>query len=1072
LIPGATNATYYALDHGEYYVVTTNSFGCSDKSNEIYIYMHGLPRAKIIAQRSYCALPGSTENLSLTAWYDSNYSYFWSDLPASASFSPNGSNAASGTIAMITLPGTLPYQHEFVLEVTDLTTGCMNYDTICVTFYETPPLSTNWQSGCEGVPYVLSATPADYSLYSYQWSHGDTAFTTVVTNSGFYSVTITDRKNGCSATGFAAMIFPKPDVSLFPLGCATIDCKASLDMYIPLPLTSTAWNNTYPLAYPLIEWYDQTSTLVGTGQTFPFNSPVAGNFELYVIVQNHFGCVDSAGVFCITVTCNDLGDLDFGDAPDAINPSCYPTLLINNGARHTIVPGVYLGNLVDPEPDGQPTLNADGDDLDILYPSSGDDEDGVILPPSIQPGQVLVAIVTASVPGYLDLWIDYNINCSWADPGDHVLATYPVNAGINDIEFTIPCDAEPGQTYARFRFRTDNLPISYDGAWPNGEVEDYTLFIEDIPCDEYDFGDAPEDLSMGLFYPTTLINNGARHLIVQGIHLGSLIDAEPDGQPTLLADGDDINNLADEDGVNFLTTLTQGQIATLNVIASVNGFLDAWIDYDQDGTWAGAGEHVFAIQPLNAGGNLLNFTVPTTAVPGNTYVRFRFRTTNFSINFDGLVFDGEVEDYLVHIEEFVQEDIFDFGDAPECAIAYLVPPVVGNFPTCTNNGPAGSFIRHAGNSEAYFGPSVDYETEGNANWCPTFSPNTYNMDECWLDGDAGLIMPRAYTIVGAIGSETIVPCADGPTKLWRTCKMAIWGANVDIHVTNNLQGGATAYVNLLVDWNQDGQWGGVSSCQGNLTAPEHALVNFPIPNGFSGPLSALSPPNFRIGPKSNYVWARFSVTESPVPANWTGAGLFNYGETEDYLLRVSPSFFWDYLELKDILIPAGFDTCYAAIDSIVVGGTGPFEVEDGGEVTLHAGYSIRMLPGTKVSHGGFMEARIITDDTYCANHRSLIVIEETDFEPFDGSESLVLDLEQLRIYPNPTTGLFSLEFTNQLAESETRVEIYGMLGELVEQRIVLGEKIISFDLSSKSRGIYILRVLSGDKLYMEKLIRQ
>jgi hypothetical protein len=63
------------------------------------------------------------------------------------------------------------------------------------------------------------------------------------------------------------------------------------------------------------------------------------------------------------------------------------------------VPGVYLGNLVDAEPDGQPTLNADGDDLDILYPSSGDDEDGVILPPSVQPGQTVVAIVTASVPG-------------------------------------------------------------------------------------------------------------------------------------------------------------------------------------------------------------------------------------------------------------------------------------------------------------------------------------------------------------------------------------------------------------------------------------------------------------------------------------------------------------------------------------------------------------------------------------------------------------------------------------------------------------------------------------------------
>jgi hypothetical protein len=765
-----------------------------------------------------------------------------------------------------------------------------------VTFYETPPLVTNWESGCEGVPYFLAATPNDPTQYNYQWSNGATTPTTVVSAAGFYSVTITNKSTGCSATTFAAMIFPKPDVSLFPLGCKTIDCKDSLDMYIPLPLTSTAWNNTYPLAYPVIEWYDASNTLVGTGQTFPFNSPVAGYYELHVVVQNNFGCVDSAGVFCITVTCNDLGDLDFGDAPDALNPTCYPTLLANNGARHNIVPGVYLGSLVDPEPDGQPNINADGDDIDLLYPSSGDDEDGVILPPGVQPGQTVVAIVTASVAGFLDAWIDYNMNCSWADAGDHVLASVPVNAGINDIIFEIPCGAASGQTYARFRFRTTPGPISYDGLVADGEVEDYTMFIEDIPCDE-----------------------------------------------------------------------------------------------------------------------------------------------------------------------------LDFGDAPECALAYLVPPVVGNFPTCTNNGPAGSFIRHAGNYEALFGEFVDYESEGNANWCPQFSPNTYNMDECWLDGDAGLIMPKAYTIVGAIGSETVVPCTDGPTKLWRTCKMGIWGANVDILVTNNLPAGATAYVNLLVDWNQDGQWGGVSPCQGNLAAPEHALVNFPVPNGYSGPLSALSPPNFRIGPKSNYVWARFSVTESPVAAGWTGIGLFNYGESEDYLLRVSPAIFWDYLELKDILIPSGFDTCFGAIDSIVVGGNGPFEVEEGGEVTLHAGHSIRMLPGTRVNTGGYMEARIITDDTYCMNHRSLLV--EDDESESEIAEEMLLKSSGFKVFPNPTTGVFILELLEPLDAEFIVVEIYSMLGERIVSSRLLGSTQYEFDLSEKPRGVYLVRVVNGDAVGIEKVIK-
>ena len=44
---------------------------------------------------------------------------------------------------------------------------------------------------------------------------------------------------------------------------------------------------------------------------------------------------------------------------------------------------------------------------------------------------------------------------------------------------------------------------------------------------EADFGDAPEP-----GYPTTLANNGARHVLVSGVFLGARIDFEPDGQPS------------------------------------------------------------------------------------------------------------------------------------------------------------------------------------------------------------------------------------------------------------------------------------------------------------------------------------------------------------------------------------------------------------------------------------------------------------------------------------------------------------------------------------------------------------
>ncbi len=81
-------------------------------------------------------------------------------------------------------------------------------------------------------------------------------------------------------------------------------------------------------------------------------------------------------------------DFDFGDAPSAAQSgfaSSYPTLFVNNGARHVIPNGgatLYLGAVApDAESDGQPNSTATGDDL-----AGTDDEDGVTLPPNFRGG--------------------------------------------------------------------------------------------------------------------------------------------------------------------------------------------------------------------------------------------------------------------------------------------------------------------------------------------------------------------------------------------------------------------------------------------------------------------------------------------------------------------------------------------------------------------------------------------------------------------------------------------------------------------------------------------------------------
>lgn len=383
---------------------------------------------------------------------------------------------------------------------------------------------------------------------------------------------------------------------------------------------------------------------------------------------------------------------DWGDAPDAQQPfSQYPTLAANNGAFHPIVPGLFLGNQVDAEFDGQPV------DLD------GVDEDGVTFTSPVAPGMTNATVqVVASQPGFLDAWIDFNGDTSWAGPGEQIFFSTFLTAGVNNLTFAVPATALPGlQTWSRFRFSPQG-GLAFWGGAPDGEVEDHQLFIDDL-----DLGDAPDQP-----YPTLLGSNGAAHVIgMQPMYfMGATVDPEPDGQPTPIADGDDIDGNNDDDGVNLLTPLIPGQAAQVDILLPIapGGFLDAWIDFDGDGTWSQPNEQIFASQPLAPGLTSLTFNVPASAVPGQTFARFRMSSYG-GLSYTGLATDGEVEDYMYFIEETL-----DFGDAPD-----------GPYQTLLINDGA----RHAQPSALFLGNSVDAEIDGQPTANADGDDNDGNDDE-------------------------------------------------------------------------------------------------------------------------------------------------------------------------------------------------------------------------------------------------------------------------------------------------------------------------------------------------------
>jgi hypothetical protein len=185
----------------------------------------------------------------------------------------------------------------------------------------------------------------------------------------------------------------------------------------------------------------------------------------------------------------------------------------------------------------------------------------------------------------------------------------------------------------------------------NVDLNDFLLlnnnFNNVLFTPDMDYGDAPETAS----FPTTLANDGARHILGSGLTLGVIVDAEGDGQADATAEGDDNAGDDDEDGVT-LPALQAGTNADITVAVEIptglGGILNAWIDFNADGDWDDDGEQVFVDLELTNGGNALTVAIPTDATTGSTFARFRV-TNSPGYSYTGLAPDGEVEDYQVSI---------------------------------------------------------------------------------------------------------------------------------------------------------------------------------------------------------------------------------------------------------------------------------------------------------------------------------------------------------------------------------------------------------------------------------------
>jgi hypothetical protein len=405
-------------------------------------------------------------------------------------------------------------------------------------------------------------------------------------------------------------------------------------------------------------------------------------------------------------------------------------------ASSTVLSSLRIGTLSDAE--GGPATNAaaTGDDLD-----GTDDEEGVSVPAGIEqgaPGSITAIVNNNSGSlAYLNAWIDFNRNGVLTDAGEQIAADINLPTGTTNvsrvINFTSPAAASLGAAGVRVRLTSVAAPGT-DGLDGNGEVEDYLVTIGPPTTDfgdELDFANASSTASTSL-------------------RLGSSVDTEGSPTKTANADGDDVTTSDDEDAVAF-PSLTAGQPVTLpvnvtNTTASP-GYLNAWIDFNNNGVLTDAGEQIVTniLVPAGtiAGTQTLNFNVPSNAVTASTSLGTRFRLTDVQdpgpVGFIGI---GEVEDHPV----IILAPLTDFGD-------FSGAPEVSN--TASTNLRLGSLV----------------DTE----YASTRNTSATGDDTSGVDDEDGVTLPAMTA--GAPATITAV-------------------------VTNNT--GASAYLNVWIDFNNNG----------------------------------------------------------------------------------------------------------------------------------------------------------------------------------------------------------------------------------------------------------------------------
>ncbi len=172
----------------------------------------------------------------------------------------------------------------------------------------------------------------------------------------------------------------------------------------------------------------------------------------------------------------------------------------------------------------------------------------------------------------------------------------------------------------------------------------------------------------------------------------------------------------------------------------------------------------------------------------------------------------------------------------------------------------------------------------------------------------------------------------------------------------------------------------------------------------------------------------------------------------------------------DVTTGSGQSLCFDASQTLVIAGNGTtFIVQSGGNVNLIAGEKIYLMPGTMVYAGGYLHGYIASNGQYCTVPSNPVVINPAE-KSVEETGSPVVKTDVCRIYPNPTTGKFTVELAEGMVDQNVRIDILGVTGSRVYSGDFTGARKHDFTLEGRPVGIYFVKLVSGETVFTSKLI--